>query len=1043
TEVYVNGEANPIAVLNAGEYFPIPTVNYGANRGNMYVQTSNPAYMYQMLSSTDVNINLSLNFVPPINCFQPREVNNIASTDQIGNTIFSGGVILVTTTDAVLEVTDGNGVVNLPAATPVPGNAIFSTYRIDGLVGNVSVVSDGALQVGVFGQSGAIGWAGYYAGFPTENPFLTSLSLGGGGDVCRDGSYLFVLGSEYDRYLWYRDGEFLVEEPTGSLFTGPYGGGEYTVQGVLDGCGQTSLSTAFEFECPDAFSCASTSAALWLSPESIVLSPANQLTGWGDISGNSFLQENPFALRNPGIFWAADGVENFYRTIALRENNFLESIPLNSSLLRRQGEISMFAVFNANNDGLVFSNGNPTNTQTGLSASRAFVGDNGTPLVFDTPVGQELSLVSTVRTGALAEAFLNGMANGNAAPQVEEWIDAELTVGAQLSDANVPELLLDGNLAELIIFPTALDQAQREQVQSHLGIKYGFSLPHDLYSSAGDVLRTAGDPYANEVAAIAQDECANLDHKQSANRAPTALLTMGLGGIFPLNRVNPNDFPTDMSYLMWGHDNQALDITRPITGNDSVSCVAMARTWHVTEPLNPVPQVTLSIPDNLGVSFLITSPDEDFENGNETYYRLVDEGAGALTLEIDFPASQYITFGTETNSLTLSSDTTVCLGSSVMLEAAGATSYLWTSNSLNNIINAATPTPEVTVNETAFIYVQAQDDNGCILQDSVLINSFSSDAVNAGPDQSVCLGDSISLTATGAESYIWINIGRSTLPDQTVSPTTTTLYVVEGRDDNACVSYDSVEVSVAFIPEIQLADTVEACIGGEVSITASANTSLPLVWSTGEEGNTISFTAQTAQPFQVVATSELGCVASATTFLQITEGPIAAFTADNEEDIEALAVAFTNLSQNATKYVWQFGDRTTSGQENPTHTYELVGEYEATLIALDDFGCSDTASLGPLRVNDIRIFAPSAFSPNGDGENDEYFVVTQGISDMSMKVFNRWGRQITEIEGVEVRWDGTAEGAIVPEGVYVGKISGVSSKKGKVLETTTIITIVR
>ncbi len=46
-----------------------------------------------------------------------------------------------------------------------------------------------------------------------------------------------------------------------------------------------------------------------------------------------------------------------------------------------------------------------------------------------------------------------------------------------------------------------------------------------------------------------------------------------------------------------------------------------------------------------------------------------------------------------------------------------------------------------------------------------------------------------------------------------------------------------------------------------------------------------------------------------------------------------LTLTFTNLSTDATAYLWDFGDGTTSNQENPTHIYATPGEYNVSLAA--------------------------------------------------------------------------------------------------------------
>ncbi len=1047
TEIYVNGAPDPLAVINAGEFFAIPEVNYGAGRGNMYIRTSEPSYVYQMLSSTNRNVNLSLNFLPPINCFQPREVNNIASVDQIGGVQFNGGIILVTTSVANVEVEDDNGVVNLPLPTPVQGRPAFSSYRINGLEGSVRVTSDGALQVGVFGQSGARGWAGYYAGFPTDVPFLTQLGTVGASGDCTEGTTLFVIGGNYDKYLWYQDGEFLLEETVGSLFTGPFGGGEFAVKGVLEGCGESKLSTSIVFDCPDSlvFNCPANTASVWVRPESQV-EDNGQLMSWQDSSGNQTLAAIPFTPRDPANLMPLDEVENFYQTAGLDGNELLETGLLNSSLLRKQDEITMFAVFKANNDGLVFSQGNRDSTQIALGGSRALLGDNDNPLIFDEAVGQDLSIVGAIRNGTTGEAYLNGLPNGTNILGGEDWVNSPLAIGGQISVGNLAEELFDGNVAEIIMFPYSQNQEQREKTQTYLGLKYGFSLPHTLIASSDEMLFDPTSQYANDIAGIGYDNCSGLNHKQSKSRNGSAVLTVGLGELYPLNSLNPNTFTLDYEYAVWGHDRGTLEIARSITGNDSVGCLAMGRTWHITEPLEAVGQVMLSIPDSFGVSFLVVSDDPNFSNGDESFIRLQAGQNDDWVATYDFSASQYVTFAIELALAEAGVDTTACQGDTVRLAANDGRSYIWSTNSTNQISNARSQTPVVTVNEAAYMFVEVTDITGCTNTDSLLLTPLTLPAINAGEDQALCLGEETLLTASGGESYEWEPnpaLSATNVGDPLLTPTETNTYVVEGTGANGCKAVDSVEVQLNQLPIIQIGDTVSVCEGEEAILSATANTPRPLVWSNGEEGEAIFITSVSSQRFSVTATSQLGCTDTASIYLNVTPLAQAEFTVDKSEDVEELTVNFTNLSQNADAYIWRFGDRTTSGQESPTHTYEQIGEYEVELIALSEAGCSDTTTFGPLEVKKIQVFTPSAFSPNGDGINDEYTVVTSGVKDILFQVYSRWGMLIYESRGDNVNWDGKIEGELIPEGVYTVKVLATSAKKEKPLEAFEIITIVR
>jgi PKD repeat protein len=78
-----------------------------------------------------------------------------------------------------------------------------------------------------------------------------------------------------------------------------------------------------------------------------------------------------------------------------------------------------------------------------------------------------------------------------------------------------------------------------------------------------------------------------------------------------------------------------------------------------------------------------------------------------------------------------------------------------------------------------------------------------------------------------------------------------------------------------------------------------------------------------------------------------------------------LVVTFTNTSQNATAYLWSFGDGITSTLENPVHTYAAAGDYTVVLTATNTCGL-DTYSM-VLRVAPARytIYLPLVFKGYG------------------------------------------------------------------------------
>jgi gliding motility-associated-like protein len=166
TEIFINGDTNPFAIINAGDYVTIPSFYYqGATSQNMFIESSKPIYLYQILAGTTNDATSGLNFIPPLSCFFQKSVDMIPDINQIGETFYNSDVFVLTTTGANIFI---NGAVSLATPQSVTGNPNWVTYRIPNLNGNIVVESTGPLAVGVFGYSGAAGFAGYYSGFGSE-----------------------------------------------------------------------------------------------------------------------------------------------------------------------------------------------------------------------------------------------------------------------------------------------------------------------------------------------------------------------------------------------------------------------------------------------------------------------------------------------------------------------------------------------------------------------------------------------------------------------------------------------------------------------------------------------------------------------------------------------------------------------------------------------------------------------------------------------------------------------------------------------------------
>ncbi|HET6989728.1 MAG TPA: PKD domain-containing protein, partial [Bacteroidia bacterium] len=270
-----------------------------------------------------------------------------------------------------------------------------------------------------------------------------------------------------------------------------------------------------------------------------------------------------------------------------------------------------------------------------------------------------------------------------------------------------------------------------------------------------------------------------------------------------------------------------------------------------------------------------------------------------------------------------------------------------------------------------------------------------------------------------------------------VSPTTTTTYTVSVFDfcTNAFV-VDSVTISVESLTTQFLQSPANGCGPLTVQFTDQSFSSngniTSWLWDFGD-GNFSTlqnpshiFTATGTYNVTLTVTTSNGCTLTYTnaTPVDVYPSPTAGFTITNLPVTTLDPNAqFQDNSLNGVAWQWNFGDGGTSSLQNPSHTYAAdTGTYDIILVVSNSYGCMDTA-YGELTVYDeFTFYIPNAFTPDGDGLNDNFSGIGRGIADYRLLVFDRWGMLIYESHDINKPWDGTFKGKKVEEDVYVYKI---------------------
>ncbi|WP_288438829.1 T9SS type B sorting domain-containing protein [uncultured Chryseobacterium sp.] len=243
TQIFVNNEIPPIATINAGKYYVVPDSKYilqGNGHYNLYLKTSKNAYVYQILAGDSNSGNETatggFNFIPALNCYLPKQINELGLINE--NFVHSngniGGVLNIPTKLNLITERGANVTVN--SATPLAitgpynmtGTNNWVTYGIPNVTGTITVVSDKAIMAGITAGSDAVGYGGFFAGFPTQPVILQS------GSGCIPGVVLTVDPLIYDTYQWYRNGT-IVPGATASTIT-PTLPGYYTCSVTMGSC---------------------------------------------------------------------------------------------------------------------------------------------------------------------------------------------------------------------------------------------------------------------------------------------------------------------------------------------------------------------------------------------------------------------------------------------------------------------------------------------------------------------------------------------------------------------------------------------------------------------------------------------------------------------------------------------------------------------------------------------------------------------------------------------------------------------------------------
>ncbi len=305
--------------------------------------------------------------------------------------------------------------------------------------------------------------------------------------------------------------------------------------------------------------------------------------------------------------------------------------------------------------------------------------------------------------------------------------------------------------------------------------------------------------------------------------------------------------------------------------------------------------------------------------------------------------------------------------------------------------------------------------------------------VNAGPDVTICRGQSIQIGATGATVWQWSplqGLSCTTCANLVASPLVTTSYVVTGSFGALCRANDTIRVQVIQPFNMTVSPTTTLCIGDSVPLFATG--AYTYSWSPAVSLNNANISNPIAKPtattlYQVVGKDNFNCFTD-TDYVRVNVGQYPTVDLGTGATVTAGTVITLNptiTNGPITRYRWTPPtDLSCANCPRPAATINRNISYK--LEVENAFGCigSDTINF---RVNcdPNQLFIPNGFSPDGDGTNDILMVRGKGISVVKyFRIFNRWGQLVFERSDINVNdaqqgWDGRINGVPAQPDVYV------------------------
>jgi gliding motility-associated-like protein len=303
--------------------------------------------------------------------------------------------------------------------------------------------------------------------------------------------------------------------------------------------------------------------------------------------------------------------------------------------------------------------------------------------------------------------------------------------------------------------------------------------------------------------------------------------------------------------------------------------------------------------------------------------------------------------------------------------------------------------------------VMAEKTPGCFAYDTIRVRVFTSPPILLGADTSFCQGDSLVLNpGTGFDQYLWSNgsTGQILVVHNAGS------YSVMGTTTEGCKSLDTLRVIQVFSLPAPILDPNPVLCQGTTRILDAGVGYADYLWNNGSTAQAIQVNSTGDYSVQVI--DQHGCKGQGATVINRLQPPPASFLGPDTAICSYGSISL-RPSQSFNNYLWS------TGSTQFAITVTTPGQYWLQVKDIENCQGSDTVLVRPKDCLQ-GLFVPSAFTPNGDGKNDQLIPLLFGdVKYFRFQLYNRWGELVFQTSTPGTGWDGSYKGRPQDTNVFV------------------------